>query len=281
MTTPLSNAQATYGLLGRFASSPPSHQPLSLEDRLTAARAEVVHLERDLADRGAPQVGDWVYLKPGLSLSGLYKVIKRVTPLDSCHKDNSLYLEGDGTQSGGGWMWPHPWMRLATPAEVEARTGASQIKAGDWVVCLDDSLPNRGKERLTKGTLYKVEALGDANGYHLEGDPNGSWRGSRFRKATAHEIATLQPVIKVKGAGGIEYLAAIQLGWVQFGCAAITNVQLRAAHALFMDAEPTCAHYTSLNGGTLTGGRSFTKVWIGEGEFTWEVLEKLIPLLRD
>lgn len=186
-------------------------------------------------------------------------------------------------------------------AAVEAATKAEQARVaaeaeiihdGDWVVCLQGT-----DQAITVGHLYRVKT---AKSYMSCGFPgldlmavnagfeSNGWLVSRFRRATPSEIfnhqlpTTACPAPAVAPDAPITitvddddiYTASFNSGHVTFGCAHISNRQLKDAfHLLVGDkAEKLLDSHSN---------RRIEAVKIGKGLFTLDLLTRLVAKLRD
>ena len=166
------------------------------------------------------------------------------------------------------------------PPNAAAKPEDTKVKQGDWAVCL----ANSGCKSFVKDGIYKIKDL-SGNCLNLEKDEKGSstnsWHKSYFRKATSAEISAhlaaesekeraKSKKVTVAGVAGVQYTSIYHPGYVQFGCAKISNGLIRDLDVVL--ANP--AIYVS-------GNRFAESVTIGAATFTKEDIARLAANLID
>lgn len=150
-------------------------------------------------------------------------------------------------------------------ADLEAKQKErDEVKVGDWVVVTFEG----PMAELQKGRVYRIRSRSSHGDYLFEGQTEclGTWN---VRKATPAEVkAHLAAQEVTVTVNGTHYRAGFSTGVVVFGCAKIDNRLIRAAHELTQMGERL-------------GNRTAGSVKIGAGEFTHEVLAKLVKQLKD
>lgn len=247
------------------ASTVKAVNELTPEQELAAARAKVAALEEQAKARDAIKVGDWVMRRSGPG--GLPVGVYKVASVDVVN----LRVEGHPS------VWSPRYFAKASPSELAAYLTP---KAGDWVEYTSDST-----SLFTKGHLYQIDTVGFSRYSVVKCDAGcgASCVTSDFqphkaspRQVEAHKarLAAAEAAcqIKVIGEGGKEYVAdfTAHKGCVTFGCARITNWQIKAAYAYLSSAQ---------NQGD--GNRKGESIHIGVGRFTLDIFNRLMPQLKD
>lgn len=162
--------------------------------------------------------------------------------------------------------------RLETAAKAE-----EEIKVGDWVVALE----NCGGAYHKDGLYLVKKSNSGLKGYVCTvaddyGSTTNAWGKHKFRKATPAEISAhlarveAEKKVTVHSSDGGNYTAEYRRGYVQFGCAQISNDILRDV-----------AQFVEDHRDVRLGNRRVESVLIGRGTFTHEILQRLVKNLLD